>query len=186
VNEGVIARAIRRSATVLQGSCRSLRRSVAARLLPGQAKPDLRDHNLIRPPASRELPEPRARRAAVAPCRSCPLSTTPALWCRCATDPVRTEVPVPSGRGRLRRSGPPRLGTDRRAGHGKASVNLTRNCHLGSGEGYDLRDAMLLSVGSTRDWRDLREWHTGGMASYADDSSHWTVERKPLPWTGPP
>jgi hypothetical protein len=34
MNEGVIARAIRRSATVLQGSCRSLRRSIAARLLP--------------------------------------------------------------------------------------------------------------------------------------------------------
>ena len=30
--------------------------------------------------------------------------------------------PVPSGRGRLRRSGPPRPGTDRPAGHGKADA----------------------------------------------------------------
>ena len=36
----------------------------------------------------------------------------------------RLGVPVPSGRGRLRRSGPPRLGTDRPAGHGKADVSL--------------------------------------------------------------
>jgi hypothetical protein len=46
------------------------------------------------------------------------------LWSRCATDPVRTEGPVPSGRGRLRRSGPPRPGTDRPAGHGKADPSL--------------------------------------------------------------
>jgi hypothetical protein len=33
-------------------------------------------------------------------------------------------LPVPSGRGRLRRSGPPRPGTDRPAGHGKADPGL--------------------------------------------------------------
>src|SRR5215211_7786697 len=32
--------------------------------------------------------------------------------------------PVPSGRGRLRRPGPPRPGTDRLAGHGKADSCL--------------------------------------------------------------
>ena len=35
---------------------------------------------------------------------------------------VSIGVPVPSGRGRLRRSGPPRPGTDRPAGHGKADL----------------------------------------------------------------
>jgi hypothetical protein len=38
---------------------------------------------------------------------------------RCGTDPARTKGPVPSGRERLRRSGPPRPGTGS-AGHGKA------------------------------------------------------------------
>jgi hypothetical protein len=33
----------------------------------------------------------------------------------------------PSGRGRLRRSGPPRPGTDRPAGHGKADAGIERN-----------------------------------------------------------
>jgi hypothetical protein len=37
---------------------------------------------------------------------------------------VSIGVPVPSGRGRLRRSGPPRPGTDRPAGHGKADKSL--------------------------------------------------------------
>jgi hypothetical protein len=37
---------------------------------------------------------------------------------------VSIGVPVPSGRGRLRRSGPPRPGTDRPAGHGKADTSL--------------------------------------------------------------
>jgi hypothetical protein len=38
--------------------------------------------------------------------------------------------PVPSGRGRLRRFGPPRPGTDRPAGHGKADASLdqTTSC----------------------------------------------------------
>jgi hypothetical protein len=42
--------------------------------------------------------------------------------CGPSAAPVR--VPVPSGRGRLRRSGPPRPGTDRPAGHGKADASL--------------------------------------------------------------
>ena len=42
--------------------------------------------------------------------------------CRRPVDPGTAPglVPVPSGRGRRRRSGPPRPGTDRPAGHGKA------------------------------------------------------------------
>jgi hypothetical protein len=49
--------------------------------------------------------------------RSCPLLS---VVHHSAADPARTEDPVGSGRGRLRRSGPPRPGTDRPAGHGKA------------------------------------------------------------------
>jgi hypothetical protein len=41
VDEGVSARALRRPATVLQGACWSLRRSVAARLLPDAPNPTL-------------------------------------------------------------------------------------------------------------------------------------------------
>jgi hypothetical protein len=43
---------------------------------------------------------------------------------RLVSNLVSIGVPVPSGRGRLRRSGPPRPGTDRPAGHGKADVSL--------------------------------------------------------------
>ena len=39
----------------------------------------------------------------------------------CSSQLGEHPVPVPSGRGRLRRSGPPRPGTDRPAGHGKAN-----------------------------------------------------------------
>jgi len=39
---------------------------------------------------------------------------------------VSIGVPVPSGRGRLRRSGPPRPGTDRPAAHGKADAGLDK------------------------------------------------------------
>jgi hypothetical protein len=41
-----------------------------------------------------------------------------------AANAARQRLSVPSGRGRLRRSGPPRPGTDRRAGHGKADQSL--------------------------------------------------------------
>jgi hypothetical protein len=44
-------------------------------------------------------------------------------------------VPVPSGRGRLRRSGPPRPGTDRPAGHGKADQGLSQCPLLCQGSG---------------------------------------------------
>jgi hypothetical protein len=43
---------------------------------------------------------------------------------------VSIGAPVPSGRGRLRRSGPPRPGTDRPAGHGKADASAERNSEL--------------------------------------------------------
>jgi hypothetical protein len=46
-------------------------------------------------------------------------------WYRARAPRVPTvyrRAPVPSGRGRLRRSGPPRPGTDRPAGHGKADA----------------------------------------------------------------
>src|SRR5262245_43055472 len=52
---------------------------------------------------------------------------------RCHGDPARTEGSVPSGRGRLRRSGPPRPGTDRPAGHGKAAVAVGRRLRLSTG-----------------------------------------------------
>jgi hypothetical protein len=53
------------------------------------------------------------------------LVTAPARCCPWFTRQLRTQhgptrgVQVPSGRGRLRRSGPPRPGTDRPAGHGR-------------------------------------------------------------------
>jgi integrase len=46
------------------------------------------------------------------------------LAARPVSNLVSMEVPVPSGRGRHRRSGPPRPGTDRPAGHGKADASL--------------------------------------------------------------
>jgi hypothetical protein len=51
--------------------------------------------------------------------RSCPLYS-PTYWLR--VYPPYRRAPVPSGRGRLRRSGPPRPGTDRPARHGKADA----------------------------------------------------------------
>jgi hypothetical protein len=50
------------------------------------------------------------------------LGNHPCRWQ--AADAARQRLSVPSGRGRLRRSGPPRPGTDRRAGHGKADQSL--------------------------------------------------------------
>jgi hypothetical protein len=58
---------------------------------------------------------------------------------------VSIGVPVPSGRGRLRRSGLPRPGPERPAGHGKADANLDQltscsqnqirqDCYLAWGE----------------------------------------------------
>jgi hypothetical protein len=52
---------------------------------------------------------------------------------------VSIGVPVPSGRGRLRRSGPPRPGTDRPAGHGKADAGVSET-------------ADYLSVWSFQEW----------------------------------
>jgi hypothetical protein len=52
-----------------------------------------------------------------APARCCPRFTG-----RLRSRHGPSGVPVPSGRGRLRRSGPPRPGTDRPAGHGKADA----------------------------------------------------------------
>jgi hypothetical protein len=63
-----------------------------------------------------------------------PVVTAPARRRPAVPDAARTQhgpgqpgarlAPVPSGRGRLRRSGPPRPGTDRPAGHGKADASL--------------------------------------------------------------
>src|SRR5215216_1891225 len=74
--------------------------------------------------------------------RSCPLLSTVR---RSAADPARTGVSVPSGRGCLRRSGPPRSGTDRPAGHGKADEGVVRNSRLLVGLVVDLggRDVAL-------------------------------------------
>jgi hypothetical protein len=52
-------------------------------------------------------------------------------------------VPVPSGRGRLRRSGPPRPGTDRPAGHGKADLCLVAK-YVGGGEARPRRSQVAL------------------------------------------
>jgi hypothetical protein len=41
-----------------------------------------------------------------------------------------SRLAVPSGRGRLRRSGPPRPGTDRPARHGKTDASAERNSEL--------------------------------------------------------
>ena len=60
-----------------------------------------------------------------APARCCPRFTI-----RLRTQRGPTEGPVPSGRGRLRRSGPPRPGTDRPAGHGKADAGVEENSRL--------------------------------------------------------
>ena len=62
------------------------------------------------------------RRRTVVP--SCPRSSR-SVAARPVSNLVSIGVPVPSGRGRLRRSGPPRPGTDRPAGHGKADPGLT-------------------------------------------------------------
>jgi hypothetical protein len=51
---------------------------------------------------------------------------------------------VPSGRGRLRRSGPPPQGTDRPAGHGKADEGVMRNSRLLVGL------VVVLAVGTLR------------------------------------
>jgi hypothetical protein len=59
-------------------------------------------------------------RLVTAPARCCPPFT-----CRLRTQrgPTGVPVPVPSGRGRLRRSGPSRPGIDRPAWHGKADAH---------------------------------------------------------------
>jgi hypothetical protein len=82
--------------------------------------PGLRDHNLIRWLASRELSEPKTGRPAGGACRSCPLLTTraPVVPVRHGSSTVRGSGPVWSRS--LRRFGSPRPGTDRPAGHGKA------------------------------------------------------------------
>jgi hypothetical protein len=48
-----------------------------------------------------------------------------AVAARPVSNPVSIGGSGPVGRGRLRRSGPPRPGTDRPAGHGKADASLT-------------------------------------------------------------
>jgi hypothetical protein len=96
VSVGFSARANRRSATILQRSCWSPRRSVAARLLPRRAKPDLRDHNPNRPLVSSQLRERDGRRPAVPPNRRRPVVPVAAharpLRCGPSADraPVRT------------------------------------------------------------------------------------------------
>jgi hypothetical protein len=69
----------------------------------------------------------------------------------------RLGVLVPSGRGRLWRSGPPRPGTDRPAGHGKADASLDQSTpcsqsqigqdpYLGEGRTAQLGPGLALSV----------------------------------------
>jgi hypothetical protein len=91
----------------------------------------------------------------------------------------RLGVPVPSGRGRLRRSGPPRPGTDRPAGHGKADPSLDP-LHA-----MQFRPAQVVQVSGM--WPASRPspidrecplhaagdrclWHVGGTAGENDDA----------------
>jgi hypothetical protein len=71
---------------------------------------------------------------------------------------VRIGGSVPFGRGRLRRSGPPRSGTDRAAGHRKADASLDQSTrssqsqigwdhHLGRREAAQVDAVSALSVG---------------------------------------
>jgi hypothetical protein len=64
VSAVVSARALRRSTTILQRSCWSLRRSVAARLLPQRTEPNLRDRSLP-PPHHPQLLDLKARCPAI-------------------------------------------------------------------------------------------------------------------------
>ena len=93
----------------------------------------------------------------------------------------RLRVPVPSGRGRLRRSGPPRPGTDRPAGHGKADASFDhvtpcsqnqfgRRCHL-RGEWRRLRLLRGCPWLSARDRSGRCEWDANGTAG-EDDLAH--------------
>jgi hypothetical protein len=68
---------------------------------------------------------------------------------------LSTRIPVPSGRGRLRRSGPPRPGTDRRPGHGEA---VTASCKLPLLAHHGVSDLHHSQVpprhaGAVRPWR---------------------------------
>jgi hypothetical protein len=88
--------------------------------------------------------------------------------------------PVPSGRGRLRRSGPPRPGTDRPAGHGKADPSLRPIAHLrakpdraGSPPGQTTNGAGHGGRGIVRECplatAPVRcEWHGSGTAGKED------------------
>src|SRR5215216_363040 len=95
--------------------------------------------------------------------------------------------PVPSGRGRLRRSGPPRPGTDRPAGHGKADLSLDP-LHA-----MQFRTVPMVQVSAAcvaqrppRSDRDLplhtasdrSLWHAGGTAGENNDGPTW---RRRLP-----
>jgi hypothetical protein len=81
----------------LTGWSRARRSAVSELAGRGDSAPDLRDHNLIRPPASSQLRELDARRPTV------PLNLgdrwqppMPMLDC-CDTDPARTELPSAEG-----------------------------------------------------------------------------------------
>jgi hypothetical protein len=85
----------------------------------------------------------------------CPLYS-PTCWLR-VYPPCTGGLRSPSGRGRLRRSGPPRPGTDRPAGYGKADASLDklitcsqsqigRCCHLRGWRTAQLAAALWLSV----------------------------------------
>jgi hypothetical protein len=108
----------------------------------------------------------------------------------------RTRQGPGSGRGRLRRSGPPRPGTDRPAGHGKADTSLGRRppaCKARSGEIVTCecsewcRSGPLGVVRSCPlgTGRDRCEWHAGGTADEINPSTRVRRCSQPRPWVRP-
>jgi hypothetical protein len=72
---------------------------------------------------------------------------------------VSSRIPVPSGRGRLRRSGPPRPGTDRPAGHGEA---VTASCKLPLLAHHGVSDLHHSQVPPPRHAGAVRPWRIAG------------------------
>jgi hypothetical protein len=119
----------------LAGDARPLRRLGRRCVRPRGPPSPVAERSAVGPTPGPKLPAPCAGRCApglyqaftlggrqsVVP--SCTRSSR-GVAARPMSKPVSIGVPVPSGRERLRRSGPPRPGTDRPAGHGKADASL--------------------------------------------------------------
>ena len=126
MSTGVSARALRRSTTILQRPCWSLRRSVAARMLPRQAKPT--DGPESESPGC-IIPVAWARRSATC-CSSKPLVTVgnhrSPEWTVAARTQRGPRDAVPSVADASWDSRPPRPATGMAAGRYKADISLRR------------------------------------------------------------